>query len=58
MTMRLMRTLWFTIYGLIILALIAIGSVMNIEYDAGLHGLLFHFFLIPILGFMIICQTS
>lgn len=50
--MRLVRTLWFTIYGFTILALIATGSAMNIQYDSGLHGLLFHFFLIPVLGFM------
>lgn len=50
--MRYLKTCAVTIYGLVILALVAVGNAMNISYDTGLHGLLFHFICVPILGFM------
>ena len=50
--MRWLRTYAVTIYGLVVLVLIIAGSIAGIQYDSGLHGLLFHFFLIPVLGFM------
>lgn len=50
--MRLLRTCAVTIYGLAVLALIIAGGGARIQYDSGLYGLLYHFFLIPVLGFM------
>lgn len=48
----MLRPYAVTIYGLVVLALIIAGGAFRIEYDSGLHGLLYHFFLIPVLGFM------
>jgi hypothetical protein len=41
-----------TIYGLVVLALIMAGGAARIQYDDGLSGLLYHFILMPVLGFM------
>ena len=50
--MRWLRTYAVTVYGLVTLGLIAAGNAAHIQYDSGLHGLLFHFFLTPVLGFV------
>jgi len=38
-------------FGTIVLAIILIGSLSDIQYDSGVLGLLFHFFIVPVLGF-------
>ena len=50
--MRWLSAFGFTFYGLFILAIIEVGSAMDLQYDAGVVGGTFHFIIVPVLGFM------
>ncbi len=50
--MRWLKEHPFTIYGLSVLSIIFVAGQSNPQYDDGAFGMLYHFVLIPVLGFM------